>query len=66
MKLSRAQQKIVDRMKSGESLSLDAHTGRYILKKNGIVADIDQRPVLVLIRDGAIHQELSGSCHLGV
>lgn len=64
--LSNAQRKIVDRMKAGESLSYDQKIGRYVMKKNGVASQIDQRPVLVMIRDGSIRQDLGGSCHLSI
>ena len=65
MKLSAAQQKIVDRMRNGESLRFNQQTGRYVLQNGfGVEKDIDQRPVLVMIRDGAIQQDVMGHCRV--
>lgn len=62
-KLSGAQSKIIDRIKTGGRLALDPKTGRYIFTEmDGKVRQIDQRPVLVMIRDGWLHQTLGGEC----
>ncbi len=62
-KPSAAQSKIIARLKAGSRLALDAKTGRYTLTEmHGAVCQIDQRPVLVMIRDGLLHQNLNGEC----
>ena len=65
MKLSSAQQKIVDRMRNGESLKFNQQTGRYVLKNVfGVEKDIDQRPMLVMIRYAAVQQDVMGHCRV--
>ncbi|PKM47129.1 MAG: hypothetical protein CVV05_01435 [Gammaproteobacteria bacterium HGW-Gammaproteobacteria-1] len=64
-KPSNAQAKIIDRINEGARLSLDVKTGRYIITEiGGKVCQIDQRPVLVMIRDGLLHQSLGGECRM--
>lgn len=62
-KPSIAQGKIIDRIKAGARLALDPKSGRYTLTElSGKVSQVDQRPVLVMIRDGLLWQTLSGEC----
>lgn len=62
-KPSPAQAKIIARINAGGRLALDGKTGRYtITEMNGKVCQIDQRPVVAMIRDGLLHQSLGGEC----
>jgi hypothetical protein len=62
---SLAQQKVLDRIAAGARLRLDPTCGRYTLTEmNGRVCQIDQRPVIVMIRDRHLHQTLTGECIL--
>jgi len=62
---SLAQQKLLDRIAAGARLRLDPSSGRYtITEMSGKVCQIDQRPVIVMIRDGLLHQTLMGECRL--
>jgi hypothetical protein len=64
-KLSTAQQKIVDRIGSGEALKFDQRTGRYVFTNSGgAEKDVDQRPVLVMIRDRVLRQDMTGHCYV--
>lgn len=64
-KPSAAQAKIITRINAGSRLAFDPKTGRYTFTEmNGKVCQIDQRPVLVMIRDGLLHQTLGGECRL--
>lgn len=65
-KPSAAQAKILARIKAGGKLALDAKTGRYAFTEmHGKVCAIDQRPVLVMIREGLLIQSLTGECRPG-
>ncbi len=58
-----AQGKIIAKINAGGRLALDPKTGRYTFTEmNGKVCQVDQRPVLVMIRDGLLRQTLGGEC----
>lgn len=62
-KPSTAQAKIIARINAGGRLALDAKTGRYtVTEMDGKVCQIDQRPVLVMIRKGLLNKSLTGEC----
>lgn len=62
-KPSAAQAKIIAQINAGGRLALDAKTGRYTFTEmHGKVCQIDQRPVLVMIREGLLTQSLTGEC----
>lgn len=62
-KPSIAQNKILTRIKAGSRLALDPKTGRYsFTEMDGKVCQIDQRPVLVMIKNGLLQQTLGGEC----
>lgn len=62
-KPSHAQAKIIAAIQAGARLALDPKTGRYtITEVTGKLRQIDQRPVVVMIRDGMLHQTLGGEC----
>lgn len=62
-KPSIAQTKIINRVNAGSRLALDPKTGRYTLTElSGKICQIDQRPVLVMIREGLLQQTLGGEC----
>lgn len=62
-KPSNAQAKIIAAIQAGARLALDPKTGRYtITEMTGKTRRVDQRPVLVMIRDGILHQTLGGEC----
>jgi hypothetical protein len=60
---STAQSRILEQLASGERLALDTKTGRYTMNTlDGRVKQIDQRPVLVMLRDGLLCQDVAGRC----
>lgn len=59
-----AQQKVLDRIIAGGRLSFDSSTGRYQLLEQGQINSVDQRPVLVMLRNGLLFQDMSGICRL--
>lgn len=66
MKPSHAQAKLLSRITNGARLSFDHATGRYVLTQNGSSLSIDQRPVLTMIRNGLLHQDMTGYCRPAV
>lgn len=63
-KPSPAQAKIIARMQAGGRLVFNTKTGRYTMTEGGKEKDIDQRPILVMLRDGLLFQDMSGFCRL--
>lgn len=62
-KPSTAQVKIIAKIEAGGRLALDPANGRYtITEPNGTVRQIDQRPVLAMIHNGLLHQDMGGQC----
>jgi hypothetical protein len=58
-----AQRKILKRIEDGASLALDPKTGRYVLTElDGKIVQVDQRPVLVMLRKEILFQNLLGQC----
>ncbi|KJJ97361.1 hypothetical protein UB44_17130 [Burkholderiaceae bacterium 26] len=63
-KLSTAQQKIFERMLAGETLEFDPKSGRFVMQDRDKVKHVDQRPVEVMLRDGALWKDMLGRCHM--
>ena len=62
---SAAQSKLIERLQAGGRLALDIKTGRYVLTELGGKAhQVDQRPVTVMLRNGLLHQDMTGQCRL--
>lgn len=64
-KPSAAQAKIIAMIQGGGRLALDAKSGRYtVTELSGKVIVVDQRPVIVMIRDGILAQDMTGICRV--
>lgn len=59
---SHAQAKILERMRAGARIALDPKTGRYTITERGAVLALDQRPILCMLRDGLLFQDMAGQC----
>ncbi len=58
-----AQSKVIERLQAGAHLSLDSKTGRYVLTDvTGKAQALDQRPVLAMLRNGVLQQDMTGRC----
>ncbi len=63
--LSPSQAKIAQRIQGGATLALSPKTGRYEFTEAGESEQIDQRPILAMLRDGTLIQEtMTGRCVL--
>jgi len=61
--VSTAQSRLLEQLQSGGRLSLDSKTGRYVLTDvEGEPQPLDQRPVLAMLRSGALEQDMTGRC----
>lgn len=62
---SSAQAKLIEQMNAGSRLTLDPKSGRYTLRgMDGKVCQIDQRPVLAMIKSGLLFQTVWGECQI--
>jgi hypothetical protein len=63
--LTPSQEKIARRIQGGATLALSPRSGRYEFTENGEAEQIDQRPILAMLRDGTLIQEtMTGRCVL--
>lgn len=61
--VSNAQSRLLEQLQAGGRLSLDSKTGRYVLTDvEGEPQPLDQRPVLAMLRSGALEQDMTGRC----
>ena len=61
--VSPAQSRLLEQLQAGGRLSLDSKTGRYVLTDvEGEPQPLDQRPVLAMLRSGALEQDMTGRC----
>ncbi|GEM_PF-1863916 len=61
--VSTAQSRLLEQLQAGGRLSLDSKTGRYVLTDiEGEPQSLDQRPVLAMLRSGALEQDMTGRC----
>lgn len=64
-RISIGQQKILDRFRRqpGIKLRLDSRTGRYaFFDRDEKVTHVDQRPIEVMLRTGALEKDATGQC----
>jgi len=60
---STAQSRLLEQLQAGGRLSLDSKSGRYVLTDvEGEPQPLDQRPVLAMLRSGALEQDMTGRC----
>lgn len=63
--LTPSQEKIARRIQGGATLALSPRSGRYEFTESGEAEQIDQRPILAMLRDGTLIQEtMTGRCVL--
>lgn len=61
--VSPAQSRLLEQLQAGGHLSLDSKSGRYVLTDvEGEPQPLDQRPVLAMLRSGALEQDVTGRC----
>ena len=61
--VSPAQSRLLEQLQAGGRLSLDSKSGRYVLTDvEGEPQPLDQRPLLAMIRSGALEQDMTGRC----
>lgn len=61
--VSPAQSRLLEQLQAGGRLSLDSKSGRYVLTDvEGEPQPLDQRPVLAMLRSGALEQDVTGRC----
>ena len=61
---STAQQKIINRVKAGESLMFDPKSGRFVIQVVGKTSHVDQRTIDAMLRTGLLEKDNLGRCHL--
>lgn len=63
-KPSAAQQKIINRVKAGESLDFDHKSGRFVMHLMGKTSQVDQRTIDAMLRTGLLVKDNLGRCRL--
>ncbi|MBA9846740.1 hypothetical protein [Ralstonia pickettii] len=63
-KPSTAQQKIINRVKAGESLDFDSKSGRFVMHRMGKTSQVDQRTIDAMLRAGMLLKDNLGRCKL--